>query len=145
MEKNKKAGQLWPTYKESNFTEHNHTPLSEMIKDKNGGAWFIASPNEEDPAKAVYAEDTHAHWKYTGKKATQYWYCPKPSDELEGVVNGRYTYWASKSPIPGGISYENFELTEPFRSGQSYVFGITPLSWEEVISGITTGLTSDGL
>lgn len=39
-----------------------------MIKDKNGGAWFIASPNEEDPAKAVYAEDTHAHWKYTGKR-----------------------------------------------------------------------------
>ena len=143
--KNKKAGQLWPTYKESNFTEHNHTPLSEMIKDKNGGAWFIASPDEEDPAKAVYAEDTHTHWKYTGKKSTQYGYCPKPSNELEGVVNGRYTYWASKSPIPGGISYENFELTEPFRSGQSYVFGITPLSWKEVISGITTGLTSDGL
>ena len=37
----------------------------------------------------------------------------------EGVVNGRYTYWASKSPIPGGIAYENFELTEPFQSGQS--------------------------
>ena len=36
-------------------------------------------------------------------------YCSNPSNELEGVVNGRYTYWASKSPIPGGIAYENFE------------------------------------
>lgn len=39
-----------------------------MIKDKNGGVWFIASPDEKDPTKAVYAEDTHTHWKYTGKK-----------------------------------------------------------------------------
>lgn len=134
--KTKEADKLWPTYKDSNFTAHNHTTLSEMIKDKDGGAWFIASPNEEDPTKATYAEDTHTHWKYSGKKATQYWYCPKPSSELEGVVNGRYTYWASKSPIPGGISYENFELTEPFRSGQSYIFGITPLSPEELINSV---------
>lgn len=134
--KTKEAGQLWPTYKDSNFTEHNHTPLSEMIKDKKGGIWFVASPNEEDPSKAVYADDTHSHWKYTGKKATQYWYCPKPTGELEGIVNARYAYWASKSPIPGGISYENFELTEPFQSGQSYVFGISPLSPEEFINTI---------
>ena len=134
--KTKEAGQLWPSYKDSNFTEHNHTPVAEMIKDKNGGVWFIASPDEKDPTKAVYAEDTHTHWKYTGKKATQYWYCSNPSNELEGVVNGRYTYWASKSPIPGGIAYENFELTEPFQSGQSYIFGITPLSPEELINHI---------
>lgn len=132
----KEAGRLWPDYKDSNFTEHNHTFLSEMIKDKDGGAWFVASPDEEDPAKATYANDTHTHWKYTGKKATQYWFCPSPSSELEGVVNGRYTYWASKSPIPGGISYENFELSEPFCSGQSYIFGITPLSPEELIGKI---------
>ena len=50
--------------------------------------------------------------------------------------SGRYTYWASKSPIPGGIAYENFELTEPFQSGQSYIFGITPLSPEELINHI---------
>lgn len=134
--KTKEASQLWPSYKDSNFTEHNHTPVAEMIKDKNGGVWFIASPDEKDPTKAVYAEDTHTHWKYTGKKATQYWYCSNPSNELEGVVNGRYTYWASKSPIPGGIAYENFELTEPFQSGQSYIFGITPLSPEELINHI---------
>ena len=48
-------------------------------------------------------------------------------------MNGRYTYWASKSPIPGGIAYENFELTEPFQSGQSYIFGFTGRSPEVLI------------
>ena len=38
------------------------------------------------------------------------------------------------TPIPGGIAYENFELTEPFQFGQSYIFGITPLSPEELIN-----------
>ena len=71
--------------------------------------------------------------KYTGKKATQYWYCSNPSNELEGVVNGRYTYWASKSPIPGGIAYENFELTEPFQSGRNIFFWYHTLSLEELI------------
>lgn len=134
--KTKEAGLLWPNYQDIHFTAHDHTPVSEMIKDKDGGAWFIASPDEEDPTTAVYAEDTHTHWKYAGKKATQYWYCPNPGNDLEGVVNGRYTYWASKSPIPGGIAYENFELSESFQAGQSYIFGISPLSPEELIGEI---------
>ena len=95
--------------------------------------WAMRSLSLTSTSRYVH---THTHWKYTGKKATQYWYCSNPSNELEGVVNGRYTYWASKSPIPGGIAYENFELTEPFQSGQSYIFGITPLSPEELINHI---------
>ena len=35
------------------------------------------------------------------------------------------TYWMSDRPIPGGIAFENFELREPFRSGQTFGFGIT--------------------
>ena len=132
----KESVKLWPDYTDSNFTLHDHTALTEMIRDKKGGSWFVAAPNEEDPSNAIYAQDTHSHWKYKGKKATQYWYCATPGDKLEGVVNGRYTYWASKSPIPRGISYENFELTEPFQQGQSYIFGITPVAPEEFLSGI---------
>ena len=52
------------------------------------------------------------------------------------VVNQQMTvpvYWASNSPIPGGISFENFELKTPYRQGDSFVFGITPLSPEEFI------------
>jgi hypothetical protein len=41
------------------------------------------------------------------------------------VVNGRYTYWRSKQPVPGGIAFENFELKQRFREGQTFVFGIT--------------------
>ncbi len=58
--KTKEAGQLWPSYKDSNFTEHNHTPVAEMIKDKNGGVWFIASPDEKDPTK-LYMLKIHIH------------------------------------------------------------------------------------
>ena len=47
------------------------------------------------------------------------------SENLVCAVNGRFVYWGSKRPIPGGISFENFELREPFRSGQTFIFGIT--------------------
>ncbi len=136
----KSAGALWPDYRDSNFTLHDHTPVAEMIEDGQGGVWFVAAPDETDPAAAVYASDTHEHWKYKGKVATQYWYCPRPQPGMRGVVNGRYCYWASKSPIPGGISFENFELMEQFQPGQSYIFGIIPQAPAQFIDGINPGL-----
>jgi hypothetical protein len=57
--------------------------------------------------------------------ATQYWRAPA-TPGLAVQVNGRTTYWASQAPIPGGISYENFELVAPFAAGQSFTFGVTP-------------------
>jgi hypothetical protein len=51
-------------------------------------------------------------------------FCETPDDQLEAWVNGRFTYWASTAPIPGGISYENFELFAPFRQGAEYWFGV---------------------
>jgi hypothetical protein len=33
-------------------------------------------------------------------------------------------YWNSKSPIPGGVSFENFELVSPFRQGEEFVFSV---------------------
>ncbi|MGQ8334919.1 hypothetical protein ACUNWD_00090 [Sunxiuqinia sp. A32] len=127
-DKSKSSFALWPDYKESNFTPHDITPVSDMIKDKNGGAYFIAAPNEKSPQNVQYASDTNNFWKYYGDVATQYWYCPNPGKNLNGLVNGRYAYWASKSPIPGGIAYENFELKEPFRNGARYIFCVTPVS-----------------
>ncbi len=127
---------IWPEYKDINFADHFHVSPENMVKDSKGGVWFIAAPNEDDTTKATYDEGTAEHWKYNGKKATQYWYCPRPSEELRGVVNGRYTYWQSANPLPGGIAFENFELTEPFELGQTYVFGITPQSAEEFIAEI---------
>jgi hypothetical protein len=66
-------------------------------------------------------------WDYHSAKVTQYW--RKPADEIHPdlvcAANGRYTYWLSQRPIPGGISFENLELREPFRSGQTFGFGFT--------------------
>ena len=46
-------------------------------------------------------------------------------DDLHVAVNGRYTYWLSRQPIPGGVAFENFELREGFYDGQKFIFGIT--------------------
>lgn len=119
---------LWPDYDGNAFTPHAHFPVQQMVVSSEGYPYFIAAPDEVDPSQATYAADTNEHWKYYGKKATQYWYVPGYDVQLEGLVNGRYTYWASKSPIPGGISYENFELKAPFRNGYRFVFGVSPLS-----------------
>lgn len=124
----KSSADIWPYYTDDAFTPHTFFPLKDMIQDAKGFAYFIAAPNEKDPSTAIYAEGTHQHWKYTGKVATQYWISTNSSKETQGIVNGRYTYWASKSPIPGGISFENFEIKEPFKNGNRYIFGITPES-----------------
>ncbi len=131
------SGDIWPDHKDHSFTEHFQVPTTDMVKDKNGGVWFIATPDEDDTSNAVYSEEISSFWRYPGKKATQYWYCANPSKDFKGVVNGRYTYYTSKNPIPGGIAYENFETSEPFEAGKSYVFGITPLSAEELINQVS--------
>ena len=127
---------LWPDYRDSNFAPHDYTSVSAMIKDERGNAYFIAAPDEAQPQVADYASDTNDHWKYYGAKATQYWCKKNPGSQLQGLVNGRYTYWASTSPIPGGISFENVELKEPFINGAQYVFGVSPLGPEEFIKGV---------
>lgn len=133
----KTAPELWPDYKESAFTPHAVIPAADMIRDKDGNPCFIAAPDEADPASAVYNDNTARHWKYVGKKATQYWIGKSKDPQLKGLVNGRYTYWASQTPIPGGISYENFELNEPFENGRTYLFGISPLSPDQLIKQLT--------
>ncbi len=127
---------IWPEYKGINFTDHFHVSPANMVKDNKGGVWLIAASDEEDTTKATYDEGTAGHWKYDGIRGTQYWHTANPSDALRGVVNGRYTYWASENPIPGGIAFENFEMTEPYEPGQSYIFGISPQSPEELIADI---------
>jgi hypothetical protein len=121
-----RSTELWPDYKENAFAPHHRVPLERLIRDANGGVWLVASPDEADPTSAAYAETTSANWKYKGITGIQYWHKSDPLPELMGAVNGRYCYWGNLSPIPGGISFENFEFDEPFRDGSSYVFGVTP-------------------
>lgn len=130
--------ELWPNFKEMNFTPHAIFSSKDMIRDKNGRTYFISAPNEREPELAEYSPDTKSHWKYQGKIATQYWYCFDPfvSRNLEGLVNGRFVYWASKSPIPGGVAFENFEFKTNFRKGETFVFGVVPFTPQELINRI---------
>jgi hypothetical protein len=133
----KTSSQIWPDYTEHAFTPHALVDKEQMITDKNGFPYFIAYPDEKNPSVAEYAEGTASHWKYEGKPATQYWYCKDPDNSLQGIVNGRIVYWASHDPIPGGVSFENFELKKDFRNGDRFVFGVTPFSPEEFVEIIT--------
>lgn len=128
--------QLWPDYTGDGFVPHFVVPSSEMMASSDGQIYFIAEPDEADPASRELNEGTNKGWKYIGKKAVQYWRKPFPNVQTKGLVNGRYTYWASKSPIPEGIAYENFELKSPFVQGDRFVFGIAPVSSEEFINNI---------
>jgi hypothetical protein len=129
----KSAPELWPGYTDIHFTPHQYFSQEEMIRDKKGRAYFIARPNENDYTKAAYATGTATHWQYYGKPATQYWIKEKPNKNLNGLVNGRFAYWASDNPIPGGIAFENFEMKEPFQNGATLIFGISPEKPENII------------
>lgn len=127
---------LWPDYQGAAFTNHRHFSVNEFIAGKTGLAYILAASDESNPSDAEYEPGTNSHWKYYGETATQYWAASPSIPGLECLVNGRFTYWASQSPIPGGISFENFELKAPFSPGMSFVFGVDPRSPETLIDHI---------
>lgn len=115
----------WPMYSPDplGFAPWRQWPGEKMLL-RNGERVVAATPDEPDPASAPMP-GVHPAWQYTGKKATQYWRTAD-ADGLTVRVNGRETFWGSNTPIPGGISFENFELEAPFRDGQEFWFGVTP-------------------
>jgi hypothetical protein len=118
---------LWPGFGGTDFAEHAKFGLAEFTRNEAGDATVSATPDELEPHTAEYASDTHPHWHYSGLRAVQTWTAERPSPRLEVWVNARWAYWASASPIPGGPSYENFELVEPFEQGREFLFSIDPL------------------
>jgi hypothetical protein len=118
--------QLYSDYRAEHFAPHRIFPLDRLPRAANGDVLVAIMNDEENPA-AVQPFGRPHFWDYRGAKVTQYWRKPASQvvPELRCAVNGRFTYWGGKRPIPGGISYENFELREPFRSGQTFIFGIT--------------------
>jgi hypothetical protein len=117
--------QLYADYKENHFAPHKIFGVERMTRFRNGDAMVSIENDEENPARVQPFGRAH-FWDYRGRKVTQYWRKPaaEVSENLVCAVNGRHVYWGSKRPIPGGISFENFELREPFRSGQMFIFGI---------------------
>ncbi|MEV0715029.1 hypothetical protein [Asanoa sp. NPDC050611] len=118
--------ELWPGFSGDGFTEHARFGPDSLGRDASGAVVVSATTDEASPASASYAPGTAAHWHYVGRTAVQSWRAESPDPDLEVLVNGRACYWASSSPIPGGVSFENFEFGAAYRPGQEYVFSVTP-------------------
>ncbi len=118
--------QLYPDYHGTDFAPHTVFPLKRLHRTTAGDVLVALATDEEDPA-AVHPFRGSRLWHYGGSKVTQYWRKPAGDirDDLQAIVNARFTYWLSRRPIPGGIAFENFELRERFHEGQRFIFGIT--------------------
>jgi hypothetical protein len=118
--------QLYHGYHDTGFAPHQQYPLPRLHRTTDGGMLVALTNDETDPA-AIYPFPNSEDWHYAGRKVTQYWAKEAGAfrDDLLTIVNGRYTYWQSSRPIPGGIAFENFELRERFYDGQKSIFGIT--------------------
>jgi hypothetical protein len=125
--------QVYRDYRDKDFAPHRSYPLSRLLHTAEGGVLAALTNDEPNPARE-FPFPGSGLWHYAGSRVTQYWAKPPGElrDDLEVVVNGRYTYWLSTRPIPGGVAFENFEWRERFRDGQKSVFGITRRSPEEM-------------
>ncbi len=118
---------LWPGFTGAAFTEHAVFGVHRLPRNAAGEVEVTATPDESDPGAAVYAPEVDEHWRYVGRRAAQTWIADEPDPGLALLLNARAAYWASTAPIPGGPSFENFELREPFREGRTFRFRVEPL------------------
>lgn len=118
--------ELYGDYTGPDFAPHHYFPLEQLERDKRGDVVAPASNDEADPA-SVFPFPGTDHWHFAGPKVTQYWKQSRDGirDDLNCVVNGRFVYWKSHQPIPGGVALENFEFQERFYEGQEFIFGIS--------------------
>jgi hypothetical protein len=119
--------ELWPEYRGNDFTPHARFPLADLQRTAEGDAFITATPSETDPEQADYSWGTRQHWRYQGRIARQRWQVADPDPKLEALVNARRVYWGSRSPIPGGAAYENFEMVAPFKQGGEFWFSVDPI------------------
>ncbi len=127
--------ELYRDYDQTGFARHTEYPLSRLHRTSDGGVLVAVTNDEEDPV-LVYPFPNSELWHYAGVKVTQHWAkAPRAfRDDLCAIVNGRYTYWRSTQPIPGGVAFENFELRERFYQGQRSIFGISRRTPQELWS-----------
>ncbi|SDE11146.1 hypothetical protein [Auraticoccus monumenti] len=121
-----RAGELWPRHRSSRFTRRARFGLHRLPRDVEGAAVVTVLGDEPAPEQAAYAADVAPHWHWYGRRAEQSWVVPDPSRHLVAAVNGRVVYWASRSPIPGGIAFENVEVIEPYRPLRPLRFRVEP-------------------
>ncbi len=123
--------ELYAGYTDDGFIDKENYPRDEMLMYGDGDALVLATTNEDNPSGVEVTE--RPWWTYRSIKLTQYWRVPAwhIQPDLRVKVNGRRVYWASKVMIPGGLSFENFEVRQRYVPGQAFVFGLTPKHpWE---------------
>jgi hypothetical protein len=117
---------LFTAFNPDGFSAPAVFPIGRLHRNAAGDVCAAITTDEDDPAK-VDPWPGRPFWRYDGAKVTQYWRKPAGSfgPGLQAAVNGRATYWLSARSIPGGAAIENFELREPFRDAQRWIFGIS--------------------
>ncbi len=122
--------ELYAGYTGNDFVDNENYSRGEMLM-YDGDALVLATTNEDNPSGVEVT--ARPWWTYRSIKLTQYWRVPARhiQPDLRVKVNGRRTYWTSKVTIPGGLSFENFEVRQRYVPGQVFVFGLTPKPpWE---------------
>jgi hypothetical protein len=123
--------ELYAGYGGDGFVDKENYPRDEMLSHGDGDALALATTNEDDPADVEVT--ARPSWTYRSVRLTQYWRVPAVAiqPDLRVKVNGRRVYWASTTPIPGGLSFENFEVRQRYAPGQIFIFGLTQKQpWE---------------
>src|SRR5580698_8367146 len=118
--------ELYRSYHGDDFAEHGAYPLRKMLRDSDGDPIVFCTTNEANPRlnPDFTAKD---HWRYRLGRLTQYWRVPASDIQpnLRVRVNGRRVYWSSHAPLGGGIAFENFDVRQVYKPGQTFVFGVT--------------------
>jgi hypothetical protein len=117
--------EIYRSYHGDDFAEHGTYPLRNMLRTADGDAIVFCTTNEAAP-EANPEFKAADHWRYRLGRLTQYWRVPAPEIEpnMRVRVNGRRVYWASHAALGGGVAFENFEVRQKYRPGQSFVFGV---------------------
>lgn len=141
--------ELYKDYQDIHFIEKEEYPLTVMPEDTAGNLIAVMETDESFSTLASWPQSLEyferQNWRYRPFfKTVQYW--KKPSSQADPSlrirVNGRAFYWGGGSSdrtsyikIPGGPSFENFELRENYFPGQKFIYGISRKPVEELIHG----------
>jgi hypothetical protein len=101
----------------------------EIPKDRRGDLVFAVGPDEKRPWEtAPYPHPT---------KLLQYYRKPQGSwtGDIRALLNARTKFWNSFKKIPGGNSYENIGIVEPFKNGQAFSYGFYKGTVSDLLDG----------
>ncbi len=120
---------LYASLGRDEFGPHRSFARDRLLLLADGSALVAATTDEKEPARTQppFPPGHQPWWRWDAPPLTQYWRRPAGhGEDLRAVVNARASYWASGGVlVPGGYSFENFELFERFTEGQRWIFGVT--------------------